>query len=66
MRAYKPDMYCTGRNFSFEMVEKEIKAKQALVHQINSFVETMEGFLLDHPEAVRTLAAVDREYEKNN
>lgn len=66
MRAYKPDMYCTGRNFSFELVEKEIKAKQALARQINSFVETMEGFLLDHPEAVRTLAAVDREYEKNN
>ena len=66
MRAYKPDMYCTGRNFSFEMVEKEIKAKQALARQIDSFVVTMDAFLLDHPEAVNHLAAVDREYEKNN
>lgn len=66
MRAYKPDMYCTGRNFSFEMVEKEIKAKQALARQIDSFVVNMEGYLLDHPEAAKSLAAVDREYEKNN
>jgi len=66
MRAYKPDMYCTGRNFSFEMVEKEIRAKQALARQIVSFSEKMEGYLLDHPEAVKHLEAVDREYEKNN
>ena len=66
MRAYKPDMYCTGRNFSFEMVEKEIKAKQALARQIDSFVVNMEGYLLDHPEAAKSLAEVDREYEKNN
>ena len=66
MRAYKPGMYCTGRNFSFELVEKEIRAKQALARQIVSFSEKMEGYLLDHPEAVRTLEAVDREYEKNN
>lgn len=66
MRAYKPDMYCTGRNFSFEKVEKERKAKKALARKIDSFVVNMEGYLLDHPEAVKSLSAVDREYEKNN
>lgn len=65
MKAYKPDMYCTGRNFSNEYLEKKKKMNEILNAQVTNFTLAIERYIELHPEVLEELEKRDKEYKEN-